>query len=99
MNLKFGLYTIRKEDKYNFGLYKTQPKGRAFGKGGEGTTEKLIGYYGKLSGAVNKLINNDLLESDNLGDAQAVIEAISRIETLVESKFDIEPQDLFTEGE
>ena len=90
MKIKFGKYTIKKEDKFNFGLYKTVKKGTAFGKGGVGTTEKFIGYYGKLSGAVNKLLNNEILESDDVLDLKSLLETISRIETLVESKYDKE---------
>ena len=89
MKLVIGDYTIKTEDKYNFGLYKTVQKGTAFGKGGDGTTEKLVGYYGTLSGAINKLLNNELLEADDSLDLEKLMELITTVETRVNKAYNI----------
>ena len=93
--LKLDNYTIKKEDKYNFGLYKTTEKGSFAGKKAEGVTDKLIGYYGTLSGAIMKLCNNELLDGkDSLRDAKSILDAISTLKTKVNSICNIKPKDV-----
>ena len=95
MNLQIGVYLIKTEDKYKFGLYKEVPKGKIFGKQGDGTTLKLIGYYGTLAGALNKLINNEFLESDDLRDVKSILERFNTLETLLNDVFNIKPNNTF----
>jgi len=93
MTVQIQNYTIKTEDKYNFGLYKSVPKGTFQGQGGKGNKDKVIGYYGSLSGALLKLVNNELLESNSTRDAKTLLEAISSLETLINNAFNIKPKE------
>ena len=93
MIVKIGDYTIQTEDKYNFGLYKTVAKGSFAGKTTQGKKEKSIGFYGNLSFALNKIVNNELLESKDIVDAKTLIEAISTLKTHIDSAFNMKPKE------
>ena len=92
MKIEIGKYKIKQQDEYNLVLSVTVPKGIAFDKGGEGTTDKFVGYYTTLSGAMSKIMNTELLNaskmSDEYLDAEGVIVAISAMEDRL--KHDIE---------
>lgn len=81
MKIEIGKYTIMSLDEYNFGLYETKAKGSFRGETREGTSEKLIGYYGNLGGALNKIVNETLLSSDEHFTAQSIKEAFTTVET------------------
>jgi len=87
MEVQIGNYTIRTMDEYNFGLYKTRAKGSFRGKQGEGEVEVHIGYYGKLSGALNKMVNDSLLSSDDISTAEDILNALTAIETQLNQAF------------
>lgn len=93
MQIKILDYTIKTEDKFNFGLYKTVAKGSFGGKSANGNKDKFIGFYAILSGALNKIVNNELLESKDIVDAKTLIEAISTLKTHIDSAFNIKPKE------
>ena len=98
MEAKFGKYTVKREDKFNLSLWKSVPKGTAFGKVGVGDKEKFIGYYSNLSGALIKLLNNELLESGDILVAEDILKEITRVETLIKLNYDVLAEQLFKEG-
>ena len=81
MRLEIGKYTVTTFDEYNFGLYETKKKGTFRGKEGVGNKEVLLGYYGSISGAMIKIVNETLLSSDEHFTAQSIKELISTVET------------------
>ena len=81
MKLEIGKYTVTTLDEYNFGLYETKKKGTFRGVESEGNKEHLIGYYGSLNGAMNKIVNETLLSSDEHFTAQSIKEAFTTVET------------------
>ena len=83
MEIKFGKYTVSKEDAFNYKLTKTVDKGTAFGKVGVGTTEKRLGYYGNISDALRKLLNNEILEDENIKDIETILTKIKDVEELI----------------
>lgn len=94
MKIEIGKYTITTEDSYNFGLYETKTKGSFRGKQAEGTTEKLIGYYGRLSDAMSKIVNETVLTSDEHFTAESLKVLILTVESNLNDAYDkVKPRD------
>lgn len=93
MELKFDRFTIKGDGEYNFVLYETVQKGTFRGEAGEGTIDKLIGYYGSLGGALIKAVNQTFLTSPEHFTAETLLEAISTLETKLESVVVLEDED------
>ena len=87
MNVQIGNYTVKTMDEFNFGLYKTRAKGSFRGKQGEGEVEVHIGYYGRLSGALNKMLNDSLLSSEDITTVKDILNALTTIETQLNQAF------------
>ena len=73
MSISIGKYTIVKDDEFNLKLTVNKPKGSFRGKQSEGTTDKLIGYFGYLDQALSKIVNLELIEA--VGDSEEAITA------------------------
>ncbi len=94
MKLEIGKYTIVTEDKYNYGLYETKTKGSFAGKQAEGNSEKLIGYYGRLSDVMSKIVNETVLSSDEYFTAESLKELILTVEANLNHAYGkIKPKD------
>ena len=85
LELNFGNYAIKREDKHNVILTVTKPKGSFQGVKGEGFTVETLGYYGTLHGALKSLLNRYVLDDGDLRDVQSVLNAITTAETQLES--------------
>lgn len=87
LNLTFGNYTIKREDKFNVTLTVTRPKQQTHlhKQVVEGNRIEVIGYYSTLESALESLFNRYVLDEGDLGDVQSVLEAISKARTLIES--------------
>ena len=86
LDLTFGNYTIKREDKFNVTLFATRPKQQThLHKEVEGYTTEVIGYYSTLESAMKSLANRYVLDEGDLRDTQSVLKAISKIETLIVS--------------
>ena len=107
MSIKIGKYTIKKADDLQFSLHETKAKGSFRGKQAEGNKDELIGYYGYLSIALNKIVNLTALETvgdDNISlQAKELLEAISTLETHINNAYKFRPKDedetLWSNGE
>ena len=75
-------------DEYNFALYQIRDK-RDFKskKITDGKTKVLLGYYGNLSSALNKIVNLALLSQDEQIPIQELKNAIERLETHLKERF------------
>ncbi len=86
LNLIFGNYTIKREDKFNVTLSVTRPKQQThLHKDVGGHTTEVIGYYCTLESALKSLLNRYVLDEGDLGDVKSVLEAISQAKALIES--------------
>ena len=85
MNLTIANYTIQREDKFNVTLSVTRPKQQSpLHKKVEGNKTEVIGYYSTLEGALKSLLNRYVLDEGDLRDAQSILEAISRAESMID---------------
>ena len=92
---KLGKYTLTKEDEMNFGLYETKQKGSLRGEKQEGTTDKLIGYYGYIDTAMSKIVNLEVLNaSDEYLDAEAILIGFRTMKDNLEDAYHIRPKEL-----
>ena len=85
--MKLDKYKLVVQDEYNIKLSEEVLKKEAFGKipkEGE-TSEKIIGYYGSLSGALRKIVNLELNSKTDTNTLENVLEQISALETSIES--------------
>ena len=87
LELNFGNYTIKREDKHNVTLTVTKPKGSFAGVKAEGTTVEILGYYGTLHGALKSLLNRYVLDVGDLRDVQSILNAISTVESQLKSMY------------
>ena len=74
-------------DEYNFALYQIRDKQEFRGKKSAGKTKVLLGYYGNLSSALDKIVNLALLSQDKQLSTQELKEAITRLETHLKERF------------
>ena len=82
-------YKIVVLDELNLKLTVEMPKRTSFGKDyveGE-TTEKFLGYFGTLSGALIRLVNNELKSQTDESTVQELIESLNTLESRIESKY------------
>jgi len=82
-------YKMTIQDEYNIKLSIDIPKKEAFGKkpkDGE-TSEKIIGYFGTLAGAIKKMVHLEIDSKVDTFTAEEIISSIVTLETLIESKY------------
>ena len=82
-------YNISIQDEYNIKLSVDIPKKEAFGKkpkDGE-TTEKIIGYFGTLSGCLTKIVNLEIDSRVDTNTPEEILKAISALELLIDKKY------------
>ena len=86
LNLTFGNYTIKREDKFNVVLSVIRPKqATALHKTVEGNKVEVIGYYSTLESALKSLLNRYVLDEGNVSTAEELLKAISRAESLIKT--------------
>ena len=83
-------YKIEIQDEYNLKLTVEVPKQKSpkggIPKKGE-TTEKFVGYFGTLGGALQKITNMELFNSTDTMSLGEVINAIKTLETRLDLKY------------
>ena len=83
-------YKMEVQDEYNIKLTIDVPKGKKPGgkepKEGE-TSEKVIGYFGTLAGALQKIVNLELNSSTNTTSPEKILNALTALETAIELKY------------
>jgi len=82
-------YKLVVQDEYNIKLSEEVLKKEAFGKvpkDGE-TSEKIIGYYGTLAGALKKVLHLELNHKTDTNTLEEVLKQISALETLIDLKY------------
>ena len=75
-------------DEYNFALYQFREKQEFRGQKPDGRKKVLLGYYGNLSSALNKIVNLALLSQDEQIPIQELKNAIERLETHLKERFE-----------
>lgn len=82
-------YELTVQDEYNIKLSEIVPKKEAFGKvpkDGE-TSERNIGYYGTLAGAIKKIVHLELNSKTDTNILEDILKDISVLETCIELKY------------
>ena len=83
-------YNLVIQDEYNIKLSEVVLKKEAFGKvPKEGdTSEKIIGYFGSLAGAIKKIVHLELNSKTDTFTLETILEAISELEQRIDLKYD-----------
>lgn len=87
MNIDKYIMTV--QDEYNIKLSELVPKKEAFGKvpkDGE-TSEKIIGYFGNLAGAIKKVVHLELNRSTDTTSPKQILKDISALEERIDLKY------------
>jgi len=82
-------YIATVQDEYNIKLSEVVLKKEAFGKvpkDGE-TSEKIIGYYGTLSGVLQKILHLELNSKTDTNTLEDILKQISSLEECIELKY------------
>jgi len=83
-------YNIVVQDEYNLRLSVEVPKGKN-PKTGEITkdevSDKFIGYFGSLTGALKKIANMEIKEFSHTNTLESVLEALEALETKLDLKY------------
>ena len=82
-------YKLVVQDEYNLKLSEVVPKKAAFGKEPENgeTSEKFIGYFSTLSGAIKKILNLELKKMSDTQVLENIVKDISSLESCIELRF------------
>ncbi len=86
LKINLANYTIERVDKWNLTLSVTRPKQVTALHPDVNTNESTVetlGYYSDLQSAMKSLLNRSVLDDSNTTTVQEVLEAISRVESLI----------------
>ena len=87
MKIEIGNYTISTKDEYNFVLELTRPK-RDSPKGkGVGDMTVVIGYYGTLACAFNKLVNDSILNDEDGYTAKELLQGLNDVKQKIDDAY------------